>query len=263
VLESIRQTGVEVVEAIVAWRQSLGTDEYGDAKPDLTTAQNTVSFNFVETGDSSNAARNSRDFVWDGEDYLCKMYRDLQWLDHERAVSMWLGFRADHNPFVIPPHGSEGNEEKEYVCKMSQKTRERAEKALSIIKCAIDKDIARRALIGGSSRFERSSKADKESRRRFGVQLVSQYDSMQDEYMSAQATMIDQRGHGAAEIIQRAARAMFSRKESNWRRQRQQSAQDLVEKAATLLQGQVRVNKARMFFKGILQLERSRALFGS
>ena len=34
---------------------------------------------------------------------MAAMHHDLAWLDTEHDVSMWLGFKADHNPFLVPP----------------------------------------------------------------------------------------------------------------------------------------------------------------
>ena len=68
-LDIIRISSVEVVEAIAEWRKGL-------AKP--------------------------VPFMWNGINYLVKMPSDLDFLNHVKPLTSWLGFPMERNPFVIP-----------------------------------------------------------------------------------------------------------------------------------------------------------------
>jgi hypothetical protein len=68
-LDLVRVGTVEVVEAIVLWRQ-------GQAR--------------------------SHPFIWNGINYLVKIPSDLDFLDGVGPITEWLGFRLHRNPFVVP-----------------------------------------------------------------------------------------------------------------------------------------------------------------
>jgi len=68
-LDIIRISSVEVVEAITDWRKGL-------TKP--------------------------VPFMWNGINYLVKMPSDLDFLNHVKPLTSWLGFSMERNPFVIP-----------------------------------------------------------------------------------------------------------------------------------------------------------------
>eukprot|EP00520_Triparma_pacifica_P008455 CAMPEP_0118666812 /NCGR_PEP_ID=MMETSP0785-20121206/19428_1 /TAXON_ID=91992 /ORGANISM="Bolidomonas pacifica, Strain CCMP 1866" /LENGTH=2849 /DNA_ID=CAMNT_0006561175 /DNA_START=172 /DNA_END=8724 /DNA_ORIENTATION=+ len=68
-LDIIRISSVEVVEAIAEWRKGL-------TKP--------------------------VPFMWNGINYLVKMPSDLDFLNLVKPLTSWLGFSMERNPFVIP-----------------------------------------------------------------------------------------------------------------------------------------------------------------
>eukprot|EP01035_Chromulina_nebulosa_P032760 gene32760-43785_t len=70
ILDLIRASSMDVVEAIVKWREG---------KDDHTAA-----------------------FMWDGINYLLKMPSDLDYLDKYLAIKKWLGFSIVRNPFCVP-----------------------------------------------------------------------------------------------------------------------------------------------------------------
>lgn len=69
-LDIIRITSIDVIEAIVRWRE----------------------------------VKNDHDaiFTWNGMNYLLKMPSDLDYLDEYRAVKKWVGFSLIRNPFAVP-----------------------------------------------------------------------------------------------------------------------------------------------------------------
>ena len=69
ILDLIRTSTVEVVEAIAKWRRTL-------IKP--------------------------YPFVWNGINYLLKIPSDLDMLNKVPEVEAWLGFSLARNPFVVP-----------------------------------------------------------------------------------------------------------------------------------------------------------------
>ena len=78
VLDFIRAASVDVVEALVSWRE---------VKKDHDCT-----------------------FIWNGINYLLKMGSDLDFLVKYRAVNEWIGFSLVRNPFVVPlplEHGVE------------------------------------------------------------------------------------------------------------------------------------------------------------
>jgi hypothetical protein len=68
-LDLLRLASVEVVEAIVAWRELAGPEAV---------------------------------FQWNSVNYLLKMPSDLDYLDSHRVLRKWLGFPLIRNPFIIP-----------------------------------------------------------------------------------------------------------------------------------------------------------------
>lgn len=70
VLDFIRAASLDVMEAIMKWRES---------KNDHDAA-----------------------FLWNGVNYLLKMPSDLDFLDDYKAVRRWIGFPLIRNPFAIP-----------------------------------------------------------------------------------------------------------------------------------------------------------------
>lgn len=231
-IESIRRVGVEVVEAIVAWRRSLGLDQYG------VSLDHTAQLNQEDHLES-------RDFMWNGEDYLVLMYRDLSWIDHHQDGSRWLGFRAEQNPFLVPPEFTAKSKEAGYVCKMSQSTQQRAAQMLMIVKKAVERNVQRMRRAGVETRFQSFEKQQRNARQTFGQELVGVYDHMDKEYNVAQAILANSRGDEAARVLQRAARRMFASHELAWRRQKKAEQDELARKAAMLLQGQVRAKRGR------------------
>lgn len=76
VMDLVRAASLDVVEAIVKWR---------DSKNDHHAA-----------------------FMWNGVNYLLKMPSDLDYLNDYRAIRSWLGFRIKRNPFCVPYPLEEG-----------------------------------------------------------------------------------------------------------------------------------------------------------
>lgn len=68
-LDLLRLSSVEVVEAIVAWREVVGLEAV---------------------------------FQWNSVNYLLKMSSDLDYLNSHRVLRKWLGFPLIRNPFIIP-----------------------------------------------------------------------------------------------------------------------------------------------------------------
>ena len=87
-LDIIRISTVEVVEAIVAWRK--------------------------------NVKKNSPAvFVWNGINYLLKIPSDLDFLSRNKTLVTWLGFSIERNPFIIPlsmEHMPSGGGQKDITC---------------------------------------------------------------------------------------------------------------------------------------------------
>lgn len=68
-LDLLRVASVEVVEAVIAWREVCGPEAV---------------------------------FQWNSVNYLLKMPSDLDYLENHKVIRKWLGFPLKRNPFVIP-----------------------------------------------------------------------------------------------------------------------------------------------------------------
>ena len=198
-LESLRRLGVDVVENIVEWRRVKGCDATGEYKSN-------------EDSDSGVGPPKTLDFLWNGQDYLVKMYRDMGWLDKCREASRWLSFRAEHNPFVIPPYGHAGVPDKEYVPKMSKRMRQRAAHGLTLIKRAFER-ASQRAILGGSdTRFTRYVAKEKSDKNAFNMKMIGQYDRLTKQFVDAQGKVEALEGEAAVRVLQKATRNYFNKK---------------------------------------------------
>ena len=131
----------------------------------------------------SNEPKHPLDFFWDGTDYLVKMYRDLSFLDKHQPVSLWMAFRGEHNPFLVPPHTHRYLQDKEYIPKMSKKMRTRATHALTIIKKANERWEAQSE--GKVTRFSRFMKHGREEKEAFDGRMLGTYDKIAAQYNEA------------------------------------------------------------------------------
>ncbi len=41
-------------------------------------------------------------FIWNGQNYLCKLVEDIAFLDNYPNLLKWLGFQPGQNPFLVP-----------------------------------------------------------------------------------------------------------------------------------------------------------------
>lgn len=81
-LDYLRVSSVDVVQAIVRWREVKKRTE----------------------GDEDAV------FFWNGENYLLKMITDLNFMDGNRTLRKWSGFDFARNPFCIPAPMEGGND---------------------------------------------------------------------------------------------------------------------------------------------------------
>lgn len=70
ILDLVRAASVDLVEAIVRWREIKGDHDSA--------------------------------YMWNGVNYLIKMPSDLDFLSDYLAIKKWMGFRLERNPFCIP-----------------------------------------------------------------------------------------------------------------------------------------------------------------
>lgn len=75
-LDLVRVATLEAVEAVVTWRKKAQKRSGGgqDAAP----------------------------YLWNGVNYLLKIPSDLEFLGKHAALTQWLGFTLERNPFVLP-----------------------------------------------------------------------------------------------------------------------------------------------------------------